>query len=298
MKKKWSHTMKLDFRNMDIEKDTWLEVDGLRIHCFVAGESGSPVILLHGGGIDSALLSWGQVIKPLSEHHRVFAPDFPGYGQSDKPDIKYTMDYYITFLTHLLDTMHLERVSLVGLSMGGGIAIGFALRFPERVEKLVLVAPYGVLDKVSAHKLSYLFVHIPYLDELSYWLIGRSRSLVRWTLLSGLIYNPQRLSPELLDEVYQEAHKPGAGKAFISFQRDEVLWSGLRSNFTSRLHEITAPTLFIRGANDASVPLPPVQRAHKLIEGSELYIMQECRHWVPGEKPEEFSRVMMEFLDR
>ncbi len=122
--------------------------------------------------------------------------------------------------------------------------------------------------------------------------------MVRWTLLSGLIYSPQRLSPELLDEVYQESHKPGAGKAFISFQRDEVLWNGLRSNFTSRFHEITAPTLLIRGSNDASVPLPPVQRAHELIKGSELYIMQECKHWAPSEKPEEFSRVVLEFLDR
>jgi pimeloyl-ACP methyl ester carboxylesterase len=64
------------------------------------------------------------------------------------------MDFYITFLAHLLDELDLERISLVGLSMGGGIALGFALRFPERVEKLVRVAPYGILDKVSVCQLS------------------------------------------------------------------------------------------------------------------------------------------------
>ena len=281
-----------------VGKDTWLEVDGRRIHYFEAGETGSPVMLLHGGGVDSAHLSWGRVIGPLSDHHRVFAPDFPGYGQSDKPDIKYTMDFYITFLAHLLDKLHLERLSLIGLSMGGGIALGFALRYPERVEKLVLVAPYGILDKVAAHKWGYLLVHIPYLDELSNWLLSSSRSIVRWTLLSALIYSPQRLSPELLEEVYQEAHKPGAGKAFISFQRDEVFWNGLRSNYIDRLHEITAPTLLISGSNDVAVPLNQIQRAHELIKGSELSIMQECKHWAPGEKPEEFSRVVLEFLDR
>src|SRR5215831_4218451 len=148
-------------------KDTWLEVDGLQIHCYIAGETGETVMLLHGGGLDSALLSWGKVTGPLSDHHRVFAPDLPGYGQSDHPTIQYTMDYYLTFLAHLLDDLHLERVSLVGLSLGGGAALGFALRYPERVEKLVLVAPYGILDKVSAHKLSYLYVHLPYFDELS-----------------------------------------------------------------------------------------------------------------------------------
>jgi pimeloyl-ACP methyl ester carboxylesterase len=279
-------------------KDTWLEVEGLRTHCFVAGETGSSVMLLHGGGLDSALLSWGKVIGPLSDHHRVFAPDLPGYGQSDKPAIQYTMDYYVTFVAHLLDDLHLEKISLVGLSLGGGLALGFALRFPARVEKLVLVAPYGILEKVPGDKWGYLFVQFPYLDELSYWLVGRSRSMVRWTLLAGLIYNPDRLSPEIVEEVYRVAREPKAGKAFISFQRDEVLWNGLRSNFIGRLHEITVPTLLIRGSADEAVPLAQVQRAHELIKGSELYIIQECRHWPQGEKPEEFNRVVLDFLDR
>jgi pimeloyl-ACP methyl ester carboxylesterase len=153
------------------------------------------------------------VIGPLSDPHRVFAPDCPGYGQSDKPAVKYTMDYYITFLTHVLDELQLERVSLVGLSMGGGMALGFALRFPARVEKLVLVAPYGILDKVSAHRWGFLLVHIPFLDELmSNWLIGRSRSLVRWMILAGLIYDPQHLTPEMLEEVYQEAQSQRQAK--------------------------------------------------------------------------------------
>ena len=279
-------------------KDTWLEIDGLRIHCFVAGETGSPVMLLHGGGLDSALLSWGKVISPLSDHHCIFVPDLPGYGQSDHPSIQYTMDFYLTFLAHLLDALHLEHISLVGLSLGGGIALGLALRFPARVEKLILVAPYGILDKVSAHKWGYLLVHLPSLEELSYWLVGRSRRMVRWTLLAGLIYNPQRLSPEIVEEVYRLAREQGAGKAFISFQRSEVLWNGLRSNFIDRLHEIAVPTLLIRGSADAAVPLSQVQRAHELIKGSELYIMQECRHWPQGEKPEEFNRVVLSFLDR
>jgi hypothetical protein len=125
-------------------QSTWLNVDGLRIHCLAAGESGSAVLLLHGGGLDSAALSWEEVIGPLSEKHRVFAPDLPGYGQSDKTAIQYTVDYYIAFLEHLMDTLHLEQTSLVGLSMGGGIALGVTLRFPARVEKLVLVDSYGI----------------------------------------------------------------------------------------------------------------------------------------------------------
>ena len=67
-----------------VGKDTWLEMDGLRMHCFVAGETGSTIMLLHGGGLDSALLSWGQVIGPLSDHHRVFAP-LPARLRAERP---------------------------------------------------------------------------------------------------------------------------------------------------------------------------------------------------------------------
>jgi pimeloyl-ACP methyl ester carboxylesterase len=279
-------------------QETRLEVDGLRIRCFVAGESGSPVVLLHGGGLDSARLSWQKVIGPLAEGHRVFAPDLPGYGESDHPAIEYTMDYYISFLADLLDALHLERVSLVGLSLGGGIALGFALCYPERVEKLVPVAPYGILDRVSVHKLSYLFVQLPLLDELSYWLIGRSRRLVRWTLLASLIYKPEHLSPEIVEEVCRLARERNAGRAFISFQRNEVQWSGLRSDFIGRLSEISAPTLLIHGSHDTAVPGAQVERAHRLIKGSELYVMQDCRHWPMEEQPEEFNRIVLDFLDR
>ena len=145
--------------------------------------------------------------------------------------------------------------------------------------------------------LSYLYVHLPFLDELSWWLIGRSRSLVRWSMLAGLIYNPARLSDELVDRVYQAVRQSRAGKAYISFQRSEARWSGLRSNFTARLHEITVPTLLVSGEEDRAVPLAYVQRAHTLIPHSQLYIMQECRHWPQGEKPEEFTRVVANFLD-
>ncbi len=277
-------------------QDEWLDVDGLRIHCFVAGEAGSPVVLLHGGGLDSASISWGAVIGPLSEQHKVFAPDFPGYGQSDRPLVEYTMDFYVNFLEHLLDGLHLQKANLIGISMGGGIALDFTLRSPERVEKLVLVDSYGIMSNTAWHKLSYLYVHLPLLNALSMRMLGSSRRLIRWSLLTGLVYSPERLSEELVDEVYQRAHEPDAGKAFAFFQRSEMLWNGLRSDFTSRLHEITVPTLIVQGSDDPGVPMAYARKARELIKNSELYIVPQTRHWPPGEKPEEFSRVVLKFL--
>lgn len=275
----------------------WIDVDGMRLHCLTAGESGSLVVLLHGAGLDSAALSWGEVIGPLSAHHCIFAPDLPGYGQSERPAIHYTIDFYVTVVKHLLDSLHLDKVSLVGLSLGGAIALALTLDAPGRVEKLVLVDTYGIQDKVASHRLSYLYVHLPFLDELSFWLISRSRFLVRWSLLAALIYNPARLSDELVDQVYQAAREPGAGKAFRSLQRNDVRWSGLRSNFTHKLYKITVPTLLVHGAEDSAVPLSYAQRAHALIPHSDLFMMQECRHWPQREKPEEFIHVVGNFLN-
>ncbi|HEY4384381.1 MAG TPA: alpha/beta hydrolase [Ktedonobacteraceae bacterium] len=237
-------------------QDLWLDVNSRRIHCLVAGERGSPVVFLHGGGLDSAALSWGELIGPLSAHHRFFVPDLPGYGLSDKPDIMYTIDFFVEVVHHLLDVLQLEKVCLGGLSMGGAISLAFALRFPTRVEKLILVDTYGVQEKVAAHLLSYLYVQIPFLEELSYWIISRSRSLIRQTLLASIIYDPQLLSPELVDQVYQVARTPHPGKAFISMQRDDVLWNGLKSNFIGRLYELPCPLCFYTDRKIPPFPSP------------------------------------------
>jgi pimeloyl-ACP methyl ester carboxylesterase len=202
----------------------------------------------------------------------------------------------VNFLEHLLDALHLQKVSLAGISLGGGIALSFTLRFPDRVEKLVLVDSYGLLSSAPWHKLSYLLVHLPFLNALTMRLVGSSRSLIRWSLLAGLVYSPQRLSEELVDEVYRRAREAGAGKAFASFQKSEMLWNGLRNDLTGRLHEITVPTLIVQGAEDPAVPIACARRARALIKNSELYIVPQTKHWPQGEKPEEFTRVALQFL--
>jgi pimeloyl-ACP methyl ester carboxylesterase len=116
----------------------------------------------------------------------VFAPDWPGYGQSDKPDLGYAMGFYVDFLGRLMDALGLKTASLVGISMGGGAALGFALRSPERVEKLILVASYGLGSNVPWGRLGYLLVRAPLLHELTYALLRRSPTMIRLSLY-GLV---------------------------------------------------------------------------------------------------------------
>lgn len=274
---------------------SWLTVDNLNIHCCTAGESGSPVILLHGTGLDSASLSWGLTIPPLAQAHRVFAPDLPGYGQSDKPDIPYTIDFYISFLARLLDDLNLPKVSLVGFSMGGAIAIGFTLQYPQRVDKLVLVNPYGIMPTVLAHPLAYLYAHTPS-TKVAYWFLKHSRKIVRLSLLAGLVSSPKRLSEQLVDEMFQAAQDPKAGMAFAAFLKGEIGWNGLHTNYTERLHEIAAPTLFIHGEKDLTIPLSYGKQAHKRMNNAQLHIISEAMHWPQRDKTDEFNRVLTDFL--
>lgn len=275
-------------------KHAWLDVEGLRIHCLVAGESGPALVLLHGGGTDSASLSWSEVLGPLSAHHWVFAPDWPGFGQSDKPAISYTMDYYVHFLQHVLSALDLSRAVLIGLSMGGGIALNFTLNDPARVEKLVLVDPYYGF-KSPADRWLYLYLRLPFVMELP-TLLGRNRTLVRWGL-ANVLHHPERRTQALIDEVYREAQQKRAGKAYASWARSEVTRHGPRTEMESRLHELAVPTLLIHGAQDTLIPVRFVRRAHVLIAHSQLAILPGCGHWVQRDDPQAFLQAVEPFLE-
>lgn len=278
-------------------EDGWGEVDGLRIHCLKAGEGNVPVLLLHGGGYDSASLSYKYGIGPISEHHRVFAPDWPGYGESDKPDMEYSTGYYVDFLGRLMDALGLEKASLVGISMGGAIALGFSLRSPQRVDKLVLVDSHGLGGEVPGGVASYAFVRLPLLNKLVWAALSRSRKMVRASLQTTF-HDPRAVTGNLVDEVYQLVKKPGIGRAWRSWQKNEIGWEGLRTNFVDKLHELAVPTLILHGADDTYMPVSWARRAHTLIKDSELHVFPQCGHWLTLERPGEFNSAVLEFLAR
>src|ERR687884_557210 len=159
---------------MKTVQDGWVEVDGLRTHYLKAGEGNAPVLLLHGGGYDPASLSYKHAIGSISRHHQVFAPDWPGYGQSDKPEIEYSTEYYVGFLGRLMDSHGLGR------------------EVPGRVA-------------------SFALVRLPLLNKLVWAALGRSRRMVEWSLQS-VFYDPRAVTRELVDEVFQVAKNWGRGR--------------------------------------------------------------------------------------
>jgi pimeloyl-ACP methyl ester carboxylesterase len=273
---------------------SFMEIQGIKTAVFDSREGPSTVILLHGGGIDCASLSWGLFYPELVVAHRVVAFDWPGYGESAPLPGACSTDSLVDFLTALLDELRIQRASLVGVSMGGAAALGFALAYPERVEKLVLVDSYGLMRRTPMHALGYLFIKIPGMNQLS-WAAMRSRSMLRWSLQSFL-RRPGSLTGDLVEMALEEVLRPRAGQAWISFQNSEMTWAGTRTCYLDRLDEINTPTLILHGTLDTAAPPEGSREAHVLIRKSRLYWMEGCGHWPQRDHPAEFNRVVKGFL--
>ena len=270
-------------------------VKGLKARIFTAGESGSPVVLLHGGGTDSATLSWRLAIPALATRHRVFAPDWPGYGESEVFEGEYTSQAMVDWLDAVLDRLGLENTGLVGISMGGGGALAYTLAHPARVTHLVPVDSYGLARKAPMHLLSYLMVRMPWLIDLTWAWVRKNRSMAAWSL--GSIFADKRnITPDLEEEVWQAIQDPIAQRSFSSFQRYELGLYELRTCVMDRLNEIRCPTLIIHGEKDSLVPIAAAREAAQRIPNARLEVIQGAGHWPMRERPQVFNQLLIDFF--
>lgn len=261
--------------------------------CLYAEGNGLPLLLLHGGGIDSAMLSWAEAIPPLAQHFRVIAPDWPGYGASSPYPGPYRLQTLVEFIPAILDALEIESAALVGSSMGGGAALGFALAHPQRVRKLVLVDSYGLASHAPFHSLSYAMLHMRWLIRQSYALMRRSRTLTAWglrALLGG------KVSAEVVEAVFEAVQDPRAGESFYAFQVSEMQPTRLRTCYQERLHELPMPVLIMHGERDQLVPVQAAHLAAQQIPNARLHVLPEAGHWLPREQPAEFNRLLLDFL--
>ena len=284
-----------------VSTENSVPLDGLRVRYHRAGPETAPqgadappVVLLHGGGLDSAALSWRDALPALAADRTVCAPDWPGYGESDPPDGSPSVAYYVDVLRRFLDALDLPRVSLVGISMGGAAAVGFALDHPDRVERLVAVDSYGLGRRAPGGSLGAMFVRLPVVNGLPFAAMAQSRWLTAQTLRE--IVAPENLTADLVDEALTELRRPRAAEAWTAFQRNEVGFDGLRTDFTDRLADLRTPTLFVHGEEDPLIPVDWSARAASLAPDAGVHAIPDCGHWPPREKPEEFVEAVRAFL--
>lgn len=267
---------------------------GVATYLTAGPPDGPTVLLLHGGGLDCASLSWRRLAPVLATSHRVIAPNWPGYAGSDAFGAPYAIPDLGRWLVAFLDRLEVERAALVGVSMGGGAALWTAIHHGDRVAALAPVATYGVADRAPWHLLSYLLTRLP-LNRASFALLRRSPWLLRRALAS-IFADPKKLTPDLVAEVRDALDAAGDGAAFTHFQRGEMGVLRLRSSFVSDLAHVTQPTLFIHGRADALVPLRDVEAAARSMPNGRLEVM-DAGHWPMREEPDVFNRLAASFLD-
>lgn len=272
-----------------------LTVSGTEIAYYSVGNTaGRPILLLHGGGVDSALLSWQEVMqKWQDDDYYLIAPDWPGYGASEKPNVNYSIDYYEQFLNQLITSLNLSNPILCGLSMGGAVALQYALNHPQQVEKLVLLAPWGISRSAPLSGIGKWYAKSR-LNRLSYRLCA-SRWLTRYLIATTLIGDPQRITPETVDSVRAAALDKDAGKAFQSFQINEIGDSQQIGRLLPQLPSLSMPVLLVHGENDPGVPLSDAQAAASSIPNSRLEVFGQHKHWAQKESPQRFADLLRDF---
>ena len=273
-------------------RSEWVEVGGINVHYLTAGEGPRTALLLHGGGIDEGRFTWRSAIGPLSETHRVIVPDLPGYGESDKPHIDYTMDFYGDFVRDFMAELGLAEADLVGLSLGGGVALNVALRHPSLVRRLVPVGSYGLTHKINNPWLTWLFTRIPPAHRYLYKQSGRSREKIR----AHFVRAAPGLTDEMVEEMYELYQRPDAGRAFRNTNRNDVTPRGLKADYSGQVEAIRVPTMFVHGEADPAVPLFRGEQAASRMENARVRAVEGAGHFAPRERPEEFNALLIDFL--
>lgn len=268
------------------------------IHYRVMGESGPPVVLLHGGGIDNGDWMWRWLGPELAADHRVYVPDHPKHGQSWPWRARADQRGQEEMLGRMLDHWQLDAATMIGLSLGSATALGYTLRHPERVQRLVLTSSGGLQDRVQTHEIAWLSLRTPFS-----WLISRSmtsEAMRRWvrTKVEFADYVPSADIEALADLAAEEliTKRAHGGHMFCDWNRFETAPRHHRANFLSRVPGIAQPMLFVHGENDSAVPLRYPQQAAAAAQRGELAVIKNAGHFLPVERPREYGAAVRKFL--
>jgi pimeloyl-ACP methyl ester carboxylesterase len=261
---------------------------------FIYDGKGPAVLLIHGIGDSS--LTWGPLIPRLAQDHAVIAPDLLGHGASDKPRADYSIAAYANGMRDLLSVLGVDRVTVIGHSLGGGVAMQFAYQYPERCERLVLVSTGGVSREV--HPILRL-ASAPNADLLLPLLnVDVARFGVRGAihLLERMHTDMGRDAEDLL-RVFDALPDASARRAFIRTLRAAVDWRGQVITMLDRCYLARGmPTLLVWGAHDAVIPYRHARLAHAAMPGSRLETFEEAGHFPHRSDPERFLAVLRDFM--
>ena len=271
-----------DLSNLEVGET--VDVGGVRTNYHDVG-SGPPVLLIHGSGPGvSAWANWRLTLPALSERFRVLAPDVVGFGYTERaPGQCYDLDAWTQHLVGFLDALGLDKVSVVGNSFGGALALSLATRHADRVDRLALMGSVGVRFDLT-----------PGLDAV--WGFEPSLRSMQG-LLDVFAYDRSLVDDDLARLRLAAATRPGVQEAYRAmFPAPRQAGVDALTIDEALIRGIDRPTLLVHGRDDRVVPVATTLRLHQLIAGSRLHVFPRCGHWVQIEHATRFNSLLAEFL--
>jgi pimeloyl-ACP methyl ester carboxylesterase len=263
---------------------------------FVRAGSGPPLLLLHGVG--NSAQTWAGVLDRLAASHTVIAPDLLGHGSSDKPRGDYSIAGYANGMRDLLSVLGVEQVTVVGHSLGGGIALQFAYQFPELVQRLVLVGSGGLGPDLSAGlRMATLPGSEAVLTALAA-VSGGLRTGLRVVEGAGSVLGWKRMS-DLAEaaEAILALRDVEARRAFLRTLRGVVDSHGQAVTALDRLYLANSvPMLVVWGSRDPIVPAAHAETVQSLVPTARVEVFEGAGHWPHLDDPERFCTVLLDFL--
>ncbi|MEC8419057.1 MAG: alpha/beta hydrolase [Pseudomonadota bacterium] len=269
---------------------SFVDVNGLRVHVSDEGANNSavPIVLIHGTG--ASLHTWDGWVSELKNERRVIRFDLPGFGLTGpEPDNNYTIEQYTNYVVRILDSLGVSEAIIAGNSLGGYIAWATAVRYPNRVSKLVLVDASGypyeaesvpIAFKLSQNKLAKLLLK----NFIPKFVIRSS--------VENVFGNPALVTDYLVDRYYEltlrEGNRAAIKERFVQTQPGELRKS---------LPKLTIPTLILWGAKDKLIPLKLGKRFEKDIPNSSLIIFDELGHVPHEEAPQITVSPVLDFIN-
>ena len=275
-----------------------METQHVSIHghdvSYRGGGSGPVVVLIHGMAGSSA--TWEPILPELTRHCTVIAPDLLGHGESDKPRGDYSLGAHASSIRDLLLALGHQRATIVGQSFGGGVVMQFAYQYPERCERMVLVASGGLGQEVALLLRALTLPGAEHLLPIA--CNGRVRDA--GTAVTGWLDRIGVRPVPAVAEMWRSFASLSDGSTREAFQhtlRSVVDMHGQRVSAADRLYLAAGvPTLIVWGDRDPIIPLDHGVKAHEMIPGSHFEVFEGAGHFPHCEQPERFVEVLVDFV--